>query len=93
MEARFPFEFALFMYARAHSLVAPHIGHLYSAVLADAVHRWEKLIRMEEGDAAVLSTGTDEHGLKVQKAAQAAGHEPKTFCDAISRQFKVSVGR
>ena len=73
------------------SMVAPHIGHLYSAVLADAAHRWDKLTRLEAGDPAVFSTGTDEHGLKVQQAAQAAAHCPKTFCDGVSRQFKVIV--
>lgn len=40
---------------------APHVGHLYSMVLADVVKRWELL----RGNKAVLSIGTDEHGLKV----------------------------
>jgi methionyl-tRNA synthetase len=40
---------------------APHVGHLYSMVLADIVKRWELL----RGNKALLSIGTDEHGLKV----------------------------
>ena len=39
----------------------PHIGHVYSAVLADAAARWARL----RGQTVVFSTGTDEHGLKV----------------------------
>ena len=42
--------------------VAPHVGHLYTMVLADVIKRWRTLI----GDAdAQLLTGTDEHGMKV----------------------------
>ena len=39
----------------------PHIGHLYSALLADALARWYRLL----GDRTLFSTGTDEHGMKV----------------------------
>ena len=42
--------------------VAPHIGHLYTAVLTDALHRWDVL---RGNTAGIFSTGTDEHGLKV----------------------------
>ena len=41
--------------------VAPHIGHLYSLVLADILKRWAVL----QGKRAILCTGTDEHGMKV----------------------------
>lgn len=40
---------------------APHVGHLYSMVLADIIKRWELL----KGEKAILCTGTDEHGMKV----------------------------
>jgi valyl-tRNA synthetase len=40
---------------------APHIGHVYSAVLADGIARWKRL----NGRQVVFATGTDEHGLKV----------------------------
>lgn len=42
-------------------IVAPHIGHLYSLVLADILKRWQVL----RGNRAILCTGTDEHGMKV----------------------------
>jgi hypothetical protein len=45
----------------ADSLVAPHVGHLYTMVLADVLKRWQQL----KGKDAILATGTDEHGLKV----------------------------
>ena len=65
---------------------APHIGHLYSAVLADAAHRWQ----LARGNVnSVFSTGTDEHGLKVQQAAQRAGVSPMQLCDRVSGKFKV----
>jgi methionyl-tRNA synthetase len=43
--------------------LAPHIGHLYTTVLADSMKRWFDL----KGHRTILSTGTDEHGLKVTR--------------------------
>ncbi|OQU99506.1 hypothetical protein CLAIMM_05133 [Cladophialophora immunda] len=64
---------------------APHVGHLYTLVLADVLKRWAKL----RGDQrATLLTGTDEHGMKVQKAAQKANTDIKLFCDHHAEQFK-----
>lgn len=65
---------------------APHIGHLYSAVMADAAHRWQK---MKGARPAVFSTGTDEHGLKIQKTAAAQNCLPIDLCDRVSSKFKV----
>jgi methionyl-tRNA synthetase len=45
----------------------PHLGHAYTMVLAAAVARVEKLLH--PGQPHLLSTGTDEHGLKIQKCA------------------------
>jgi len=50
----------------------PHIGHLYTALLTDAAARWSRI----EGIPTLFSTGTDEHGLKVQEAAENAGVSP-----------------
>ncbi|KAK6529701.1 methionyl-tRNA synthetase [Arthrobotrys megalospora] len=63
---------------------APHIGHLYTTVLADVVKRWQEL----KGNEAKLCTGTDEYGLKIQQAATIAGVNPKSFCDSGAETFK-----
>jgi methionyl-tRNA synthetase len=48
----------------------PHVGHLYSLVLADVLKRWHEL--KHPHTKSTLLTGTDEHGMKVQKAAELA---------------------
>ncbi|KAI3334391.1 tRNA synthetases class I (M)-domain-containing protein [Ustulina deusta] len=63
---------------------APHVGHLYSMLIADVFKRWELL----KGRAAYLSTGTDEHGMKVQRAAELQDLHPKALCDANAETFK-----
>ncbi|KAF2141719.1 uncharacterized protein K452DRAFT_228462 [Aplosporella prunicola CBS 121167] len=63
---------------------APHVGHLSTMVLADVIKRWQVL----NGKNALLCTGTDEHGLKVQQAATKAGSEPLPFCDKGAEVFK-----
>ncbi|KAL3667305.1 hypothetical protein V7S43_007535 [Phytophthora oleae] len=63
---------------------APHIGHVHSAVLADALARWNKV----KGNDALFTTGTDEHGLKVQEAVEKSGTtDYKGFCDEVSSRF------
>ncbi|XP_069104451.1 methionine--tRNA ligase, mitochondrial-like [Argopecten irradians] len=63
---------------------APHIGHLYTALVADSLTRWKQL----KGIPTFFATGTDEHGLKVQQAAEKGGVPPKVFCDEISNKFR-----
>ncbi|QKX62719.1 uncharacterized protein TRUGW13939_09881 [Talaromyces rugulosus] len=64
---------------------APHVGHLYTMVLGDILKRWQLLV----GDSnAQLLTGTDEHGIKIQQAAEAAGMETQAFCDMNCQTFK-----
>lgn len=65
---------------------APHIGHLYSVTIADAIHRFKKL---QGASKTLFSTGTDEHGLKIQQAACNALKSPASFCDEVSAQFRV----
>jgi len=61
----------------------PHLGHAYTTIVADAVSRWHRLL----GEDVHLLTGTDEHGLKIQQAADAAGLSPKEFADSIAPLF------
>ena len=61
----------------------PHIGHAYSTIVGDAVTRWHRLL----GQDVKFLTGTDEHGLKIQQAAAAAGLDPKAFADGIAPRF------
>ncbi|PFH48978.1 hypothetical protein AMATHDRAFT_148665 [Amanita thiersii Skay4041] len=65
---------------------APHIGHLYTLVMADIYARFQRLVNPSR--PVYLLTGTDEHGLKIQKAAQVCGMQPKDFCDNISAKFR-----
>jgi len=58
----------------------PHLGHAYTTIVTDAVCRWHRLC----GDDVHLLTGTDEHGLKVQQYADAAGKTPREFVDEIA---------
>ncbi|XP_011878831.1 PREDICTED: methionine--tRNA ligase, mitochondrial [Vollenhovia emeryi] len=67
----------------------PHIGHLYSAVLADAVARYNGML----GHKTCLATGTDEHGNKIKAAAAAAGLPNLEYCTRISRQFREMCDR
>jgi methionyl-tRNA synthetase len=58
---------------------APHIGHAYTTVNADFIARFRRL----HGQKVFFLTGTDEHGQKVAQAAEAAGVDPKQWCDTI----------
>ena len=59
------------------------MGHAYTTIVADAVSRWHRLL----GEDVHLLTGTDEHGLKIQQAADAVGVSPKEFADSIAPLF------
>ncbi|TPX33610.1 methionine---tRNA ligase [Synchytrium microbalum] len=61
----------------------PHIGHLYSMLFADVMKRFYEL----QGRPVIFSTGTDEHGLKIQQSAKKAKKPPSVFCDEISSSF------
>jgi len=61
----------------------PHIGHAYTTILADVLSRYHRLF----GDEVFFSTGTDEHGLKVQEAANKRGVKPKAHCDEMVGRF------
>ena len=63
---------------------APHVGHAYNALAVDAVTRWHRLL----GDEVWSLTGTDEHGLKVQRSAEEAGRSPIEQADLNSTRFR-----
>ena len=63
---------------------APHVGHLYTLILADVLKRWHTLL----GKKSILCTGTDEHGLKIQRAAAKAGQDVRAFCDEMQQPFR-----
>ncbi len=62
----------------------PHMGHAYSSIIADFFARFKKI----DGYEVFFLTGTDEHGLKIQRAAEKKGIEPLDFCNQISKTFK-----
>ena len=62
----------------------PHMGHAYSSIIADVFARFKKLEEFE----VMFLTGTDEHGLKIQREAEKNSKHPKEFCDEISVKFK-----
>jgi methionyl-tRNA synthetase len=62
----------------------PHLGHAYTTIIGDALARWHRLL----GDEVYFLTGTDEHGLKIQQAAEAAGKSPKELTDEIAPLFQ-----
>jgi methionyl-tRNA synthetase len=62
---------------------APHIGHAYTTIAADVIKR----LKTAEGYDVVLTTGTDEHGQKIERAAKAVGKTPQEFTDLISAEF------
>jgi methionyl-tRNA synthetase len=63
---------------------APHIGHAYTTIVADLIKRFQSM----QGRRAVLTTGSDEHGVNVERAAERAGKSPKEYCDVIAAEFE-----
>ena len=62
----------------------PHIGHAYTSIVTDMIKRF----RRQLGDEVYLCTGTDEHGQKVERSAEAAGWTPREFADRVSGAFR-----
>ncbi len=62
----------------------PHMGHAYSSIIADFLARFKKI----DGFNVSFLTGTDEHGLKIQRAAEKKGQDTLKFCDEISKTFR-----
>jgi methionyl-tRNA synthetase len=66
----------------------PHIGHAYTTIAADILARFHRLM----GKNVFFLTGTDEHGQKVEKAAQEKGRSPKEHADLMVENFKTLWG-
>ena len=62
----------------------PHMGHAYSSIIADVIARYKRL----EGYNVHFLTGTDEHGLKIQREAEKNKKDTQIFCNEISMKFK-----
>src|ERR1700680_495283 len=68
----------------SHTNAAPHIGHPYTTIAADTIRGLKRM----QGFHAILTTGTDEHGVNVERAAEAAGKTPKAYTDTIAEEFR-----
>ena len=62
----------------------PHIGHAYTTIACDTIARRQRML----GAETFFLTGTDEHGQKIERAAQAAGKTPQQYADEISAEFR-----
>ena len=62
----------------------PHIGHAYTTIACDTIARRQRLM----GFDTYFLTGTDEHGQKIERAAQAAGKTPQQLTDEVSAEFR-----
>lgn len=62
----------------------PHLGHAYTTIACDVMARYKRL----DGYDTYFLSGTDEHGQKVQQAAEAKGIDPQTFTDTVSQNFR-----
>ena len=62
----------------------PHIGHAYTTIAADVLARYHR----QWGHDVFFLTGLDEHGQKVQQAAEKAGIAPQTYCNQLAPKFQ-----
>ena len=62
----------------------PHMGHAYTSIIADFFARFKRI----DGHDVHFLTGTDEHGLKIQRSAEKQKIKPLEFCNQISQTFR-----
>jgi len=67
----------------------PHLGHAYTTIVCDAVARRQRMLGVD----TFFLTGTDEHGVNVERAARALGREPQAHADEISAEFRAMASR
>ena len=70
--------------AIAYTSGRPHIGNTYEIILSDAIARFKRA----QGYDVFFQTGTDEHGVKIEEKAKAAGVSPQEFVDGVAAQIK-----
>ena len=70
--------------AIAYTSGRPHIGHTYEIILSDAIARFKRA----QGYDVFFQTGTDEHGIKIEEKAKAAGVTPQEFVDDVAAKIK-----
>jgi len=62
----------------------PHIGTAYTTIVCDAIARRQRMLGVD----TFFLTGTDEHGQKIERSAQAAGKSPQQLTDEVSAEFR-----
>ena len=67
----------------------PHLGHAYTTIVCDAVARYHRML----GDHTFLLTGTDEHGVNVERSATAAGQTTQHWVDSVAAEFRATFDR
>ena len=67
----------------------PHLGHAYTTIVCDTIARRQRML----GKDTYFLTGTDEHGVNVERAAQAAGRDPGEYVDEIAASFQAMAER
>ncbi len=67
----------------------PHIGHAYTTIVCDTVARRQRML----GADTYFLTGTDEHGIKIERAANTLGITPKELADDVAAHFKATWDR
>ena len=63
----------------------PHMGHAYSSIISDFFARFKRI----QGCNVLFLTGTDEHGQKIQRAAENKGLDPKSFVMRLAKLFLI----
>ena len=67
----------------------PHLGHAYTTIVCDALARYHRML----GDDTFLLTGTDEHGVNVERSAVAAGKTARQLADEVAAEFRATFDR
>jgi methionyl-tRNA synthetase len=65
----------------------PHIGHAYTTIVCDAIARRKRMLGVD----TFFLTGTDEHGVNVERAAVAEGKDPQAWCDEVAATFRATA--